>query len=339
MNPKAISLLMLTLTVTIMIAVLTPFIRSAGSARVYINPMNNYLSVGQTFTINATIANVTNLNAWQLQLSFNPRILKCDSVSVPNDNILGNLIWFPPPEINNSLGYLTAFCAKQGGGGVTGTGTLLQIRFNCTDPGISLIGIINKMEWTGTHLLDPNNNFIAFETFDGMAEVSASGFQENIFYVTQDGKTYNIIIFSNSTVSSFGFNQSLREMTFNVSGLFGTRGSSNIVIPKKVLNGTIAVLLDNNAISYILFENATHNILQFTYQHSTKVVTILLTVYGDVNGDRKVDMVDLYLVAKAFGSYPGHYRWDPGADVNRDNQIDMVDLYLVSKNFGMIWKP
>jgi PKD repeat protein len=61
---------------------------------------------------------------------------------------------------------------------------------------------------------------------------------------------------------------------------------------------------------------------------------------GDINGDGKVDMKDIALVAAAFGTIPGHPRWNPDADITGptylvpDNKIDMRDVSLVAKNFG-----
>ena len=69
-----------------------------------------------------------------------------------------------------------------------------------------------------------------------------------------------------------------------------------------------------------------------TYTDGWVVVTIL----GDINGDLKVDVKDLVLVIKYFGSYPGHpiKPWNPNADVNSDNKVDIKDLVLVIKHFG-----
>jgi len=61
---------------------------------------------------------------------------------------------------------------------------------------------------------------------------------------------------------------------------------------------------------------------------------ILVTISGDINGDFKVDIKDLVLSIKAFGSYPTHPRWNPSADFNNDNKIDIRDLVLLLKNFG-----
>jgi hypothetical protein len=57
-------------------------------------------------------------------------------------------------------------------------------------------------------------------------------------------------------------------------------------------------------------------------------------IAGDVNGDGKVNMQDIILVLGAFGSYPGHARWDPSCDLNADLKVNMADLTIVLSNFG-----
>jgi hypothetical protein len=63
-------------------------------------------------------------------------------------------------------------------------------------------------------------------------------------------------------------------------------------------------------------------------------VYIKVRIIGDLNGDGKVDIQDLAMASAAFGSYPGHPRWDPRADINKDNRIDIQDIARVSANFG-----
>jgi hypothetical protein len=58
------------------------------------------------------------------------------------------------------------------------------------------------------------------------------------------------------------------------------------------------------------------------------------THIGDFNYDGKVDMKDIVRVARAFGSYPDHPRWDPVCDTNADNKIDMRDIIITARGFG-----
>jgi hypothetical protein len=58
------------------------------------------------------------------------------------------------------------------------------------------------------------------------------------------------------------------------------------------------------------------------------------TTQGDVNDDCVVNIIDLVIVARAYGSRPGHSRWNPDADLNNDGRINIMDLVLVAVNYG-----
>ena len=55
---------------------------------------------------------------------------------------------------------------------------------------------------------------------------------------------------------------------------------------------------------------------------------------GDLNYDGKVDITDIAMASQAFGSYPGHPRWNPLADVNNDSRVDIYDIARVCADFG-----
>jgi parallel beta-helix repeat protein len=58
---------------------------------------------------------------------------------------------------------------------------------------------------------------------------------------------------------------------------------------------------------------------------------------ADINHDLKVDLKDVFATGKAYGSYPGHPRWNPHCDVNADGKVDLKDYYAVCKSFGKSW--
>jgi hypothetical protein len=64
------------------------------------------------------------------------------------------------------------------------------------------------------------------------------------------------------------------------------------------------------------------------------VVKPAFAVIGDVNGDGKVDITDIAMVAAAFGSYPGSPKWNPACDLNGDLKIDVADIAIVCAHFG-----
>lgn len=66
----------------------------------------------------------------------------------------------------------------------------------------------------------------------------------------------------------------------------------------------------------------------FVIIYSTGIAT---SKPGDINLDGVVDIRDLDLAAKAFGSYRGgDPRWNYAADLNRDGKVDIVDLVIIA---------
>jgi len=58
------------------------------------------------------------------------------------------------------------------------------------------------------------------------------------------------------------------------------------------------------------------------------------TIIGDVNGDGKVDIIDLSTVGSVFGTTRGSANWNVAADLNNDGVIDITDLATVASHFG-----
>jgi len=61
---------------------------------------------------------------------------------------------------------------------------------------------------------------------------------------------------------------------------------------------------------------------------------VYMPIPGDLNSDGIVNIFDLRMAARAFGSRPDDPYWDPRADLNCDDKINIYDLVLVSKNYG-----
>jgi hypothetical protein len=62
--------------------------------------------------------------------------------------------------------------------------------------------------------------------------------------------------------------------------------------------------------------------------------SLRVTKPGDVNGDGKINVLDLIIVARAIGTRPGDAKWDPNADVKEDKLINVLDLILVAHYLG-----
>jgi parallel beta-helix repeat protein len=59
-----------------------------------------------------------------------------------------------------------------------------------------------------------------------------------------------------------------------------------------------------------------------------------LSIPGDLNGDFKVNLSDLALLANAYGSKPGDSNWNPNADINGDGRVSLSDLVILANHYG-----
>ena len=57
-------------------------------------------------------------------------------------------------------------------------------------------------------------------------------------------------------------------------------------------------------------------------------------IQGDMDSDGKVTIIDLAIVARAYGTKPGDPKWNELADLNHDNIINILDLIPVARNYG-----
>jgi hypothetical protein len=58
---------------------------------------------------------------------------------------------------------------------------------------------------------------------------------------------------------------------------------------------------------------------------------------GDLNNDDKVNILDIVVVALAYGSLPGGFKWNFIADTNNDGAVNILDIVKVAINFGRLW--
>jgi len=64
-----------------------------------------------------------------------------------------------------------------------------------------------------------------------------------------------------------------------------------------------------------------------------QVLNVTLKMY-DVDNNGKIDLTDVFATALAYGSFPGHPRWNPACDFNHDDKVDLDDYFGVVLNYG-----
>jgi hypothetical protein len=303
---KRISLFIIMLTVlSLIIPLNTTF---AEGATMQVAPPASTVVVGTTFTVNVTVTNVTDLAVWEIQLYYLNTILNCTNVTEGPFLEKDGHTQFFASLINNKYnathGWILAGSTLMGNvTGVNGSGTLATITFQAIAAGDT------PLHLTGTTLKDstpPPRHPIPHTATDGTVHVTGAHDLAGTAVTplkTIIGQTYTGEI--NVTTQ----NQGSYTESFNLT-LY-----ANTTVIATIKN----IILENKASKTVTFTWNTIGFAKGNYtiwayaepvagetdtEDNTYIDgTVLVTIPGDVNGDRKVDGKDIALAIKNYGKY------------------------------------
>jgi hypothetical protein len=140
---KVYTMLILAVLLLTMIPMFTPRINvNAQPTKIVILPVENNFNAsttppGATFTVNVTVVDVTDLQNWQIKLTWDPELLNFSKISLPPDNVFAGAersLITPPPDVGP--GYVMYGCTYINDPYWTfnGTGTLCQVTLKILTP-------------------------------------------------------------------------------------------------------------------------------------------------------------------------------------------------------------
>ena len=101
--------------------------------------------VGDTFTLDLSARNVIDLAGWQFEITFDPAVFEAIAVSEGDFlNLEGDATFFQKGSIDNARGKITKLSSvRLSAAGVSGTGTLLLMKFTAKTAGETLLKLEN----------------------------------------------------------------------------------------------------------------------------------------------------------------------------------------------------
>ncbi|MDC8453557.1 MAG: hypothetical protein LV477_11705, partial [Candidatus Nitrosotalea sp.] len=112
--------------------------------------------------------------------------------------------------------------------------------------------------------------------------------QPSEFSVPTKDASFTVGISSNSTVSDFAFDSVNKKISFSVQGVTGTRGVSDVTVPKSLLGGQIQVSIDGITEPYnsdgivIVSDTPSETIFEINYHHSKHTIQLVGTSAAQV---------------------------------------------------------
>jgi len=140
----------------------------AAAPTLTVEPSLLSVSTGSNFSLVIDVNTVSDLFAYQFDVDFNPKVLSVSAVTEKSFLAGGGTTFFLPGTIDNVGGSVTSIADTLlgPGGGVSGTGALVQIDFAAKGSGTSSIDLANFL------FLDSTGATIGVSTQNGTVDAS-----------------------------------------------------------------------------------------------------------------------------------------------------------------------
>jgi len=290
---------------------------------IYPNAITKYKH--ETFSVNVTITDAANLYGWQFELYWNNTLLNCTAAEIHTPSIWTGHTFEAGSGIQNNYNtthgrFLKAISALYPAPSFNGSMVVATLTFEAKAVGTSVLDLQE------TTLVDSQAYEIPHTTVDGSATVLpllTVLAQDQYSNPLTSGDVYRdgqLVGYTGSTFAGWAGTHQIFVNDFWESGTTGYRYKFTRWEDGSVNNPrSITVLADTTTTVY------------FTKKWCP----------GDVNGDNTVNIIDIIIVNRAYGSqrdlgdpWPPNGNWDSRADLNRDGIINTLDRNIVSANFG-----
>jgi len=153
------------------------------------------------------------------------------------------------------------------------------------------------------------------------------------------------------TIVGTGFNMSI-DLTIENQGNF-TEDFNVTVYADSIVIGILQVTLNAGDNQTLAFTWDTTGFVYSNYTISATADTVpgeidttdntmvdglvLVTIPGDVDGDRDVDIYDIVHMSGIYGTSKPDPQYDPNCDIDGDGDIDILDIVAAAGNYGESW--
>jgi len=282
---------------------------------------------GKRFSINITVANVTDLKSYKLKLSFNTVMLDVVSiVLLPEENLpVGDF------AADDALGVVSMNVTYEGSSITTVEPVALaSITFKMMNRGESPLHLYD------TELENSSEEPIPHDTVDGMVLILRRDVAiidvAPLTHETYIGRTVEV----NVTAKNDGdVPENFTVNIYHNDTLFDSFNVTNLAPGE---NTTITFNWDTNDVAaghnYTLKAEASEVPYEANTTNNVRVDgEVKIKIIGDVNNDDVVDIDDLIAWDMAYGTSEGMPYWNPQADINGSGVVDNEDGILIIQNY------
>jgi hypothetical protein len=290
--------------------------------------INSSLTPPATIQYNVTIKNVRDMYGYAFKINYDPAILGC--ISLQFVDILGETNYIPQFSVDNTHGLVTV--------NVTYIPPATPIT---TEEEVSAAIITYRVRGIGATLIDLNDTSLTDSLGRPIPHDSRDGLFANII---RDLAVTNVLSSSdwvykgnkieiNVTVKNQG---ELVETSITVNVFCDDSVITSFTIPSLNPNGetTSTIQWDTKKVTACHQYTISAEVLTVEYEiNITNNIyadgKVKVRIYGDVDGNGIVNMLDAQLIKMAIPSTPADLNWNPYADLNDDKIVNIKDYQQV----------
>lgn len=310
-------------------------------ARFSFSTVTTQVQVGNRFTVQLKVEDISDLAGWQSDVIFDPAVLKANSVN--EGGFLkqkGGRTHFLKGTIDNTEGRITNIgAARISEGGASGEGTLLSVTFTAIANGESRLAL-RKFQ-AGSSLGETISSRPP-DTIITVRDPAVSDVGDDIFSLSTDvtpvrsGDTFTLRLSANDVTNLAGWQT---DVAFDSDVLKAVEVSEGDLLKAEntstfFLSGTI----DNTAGEITKLSSA-----RFGSGVSGTGTLLLVTFTAKATGETRVTFSDFFAGSSSREEIPSDVPEIVitveesaflASDVNRDGLVNVLDLILVSQYFG-----
>jgi plastocyanin len=176
----------------------------------------------------------------------------------------GNVVYSKETQVDSNGNYVVPTNLSNNTAGQYSVDSLLETK----------TGLIGTLDATAAAKLDSSASFLVATPSE--------------FSVPTKDSSFTVDISSNSTVSNFAFDSKNKEISFNVQGVTGTHGTSDVIVPKALLGGQIQVSIDGIVEPYnsdrivVVSDTPSETTFEINYHHSMHTIQLTGTSAAEV---------------------------------------------------------
>ncbi len=329
------------------------------------------VGLGDTFTLRLSADNITDLAGWQTDITFDPNVLKANSVN--EGNFLkqkGGRTHFREGTIDNQKGNIASVSStRTSQGGADGEGTLLSVTFMAKATGKTRVSLRGFHAGSSVGKTIPSR---ALDVIMTIGTPSVSDVSDNLFALSADtspvnsGGSFTLRLSAEDIVDLAGwqtditFDPAVLEAVKVNEGDFLKAGGEGSFFLRGTIDNTAGKITGVSAARLTGGVNGTGRLLSVTFtakavgetrvtfsnfqagNRRSEVIPantpeIIVTIEDsafpawDINQDGHVNVLDLIQVAQHFGSTVSA---NHKSDMNGDGVINVLDLITVAQHLG-----